>query len=129
MEAESNESNDSSESEVRFVVAHGVTVKGLEVIETPPNLGMLYTAVLKTLLKQIENGGSKWTHRRTPNSRWDLFLSEAQGQSIPWKKIGTPNVSKLGTFTDNIIFTKRGDHGRLASDGPTSTIGEFLEGL
>ena len=91
--------NDPNESIVRYVVAYGVTVQGCEIIETPPNLGMLFTAVLKTLLKQTETGGSQWIHRRTPNLRWDLFLSEAQGQNIPWKKIGGSQISILKLTT------------------------------
>ena len=32
---------------------------------------------------------ARWSHKRKLVGRkWDLVLSEAQGQSIPWTKIG-----------------------------------------
>lgn len=86
------------------VVAPGVKVtKDGAVIPTADSkLGMLYVAVLQHLIRPTKsssvngcNNGdkercvAKWTWKRTPGLRWHLLLSEAQGQSVPWKKLGS----------------------------------------
>jgi len=86
------------------VVAPGVKVSkdGTVTPSADSKLGMLYVAVLQQLIrpKRISSTSgcnnedkdrcvAKWTWKRTPGLRWHLFLSEAQGQSVPWKKLGS----------------------------------------
>ncbi len=104
-EAEKEEEEEEEEVVVLTVVAPGVRVSktGAVVPTAESKLGMLYVAVLKQLLEsnnssasRLKKGGKKvkvhWQHRRAlpmgARSTWDLLLSEAQGQSIPWKKLG-----------------------------------------
>jgi hypothetical protein len=90
--ADSKLGDDGDDFNEFIVVAPGVSVSaGGAVTPTPGSkLGMLFTAVLEALLAADARPGAKarWVHRSTPGLRWDLLLSEAQGQSIPWKKIG-----------------------------------------
>ena len=79
---------------VLTVVAPGVKVskEGAVMVLPGSNLGMLHTALLRHLLQPLAPASTsrplaKWQWRRTPGLKWNLMLSEAQGQSIPWKKM------------------------------------------
>ena len=75
------------------VVAPGVRVAADGTVRPTKDskLGMLYVALLQHLLKPPPPGAEKprykWAWKRAPGARFDLFLSEAQGQSVPWKKL------------------------------------------
>mmetsp|Transcript_29057 Transcript_29057/g.59436 ORF Transcript_29057/g.59436 Transcript_29057/m.59436 type:complete len:541 (+) Transcript_29057:54-1676(+) len=80
------------------VCATGVNIDSDGTVTATENgkLGMLYVAFLQALLKPSTAQGRantrracNWVHRRTPGLRWRLLLSEAQGQSINWKKMGS----------------------------------------
>ena len=95
--SEEGEKDENSEEElpVLSVIAPGVKVNPTTGEVTPTTgskLGMLYEAVLKRLLDPTSNLKGRWAHRRTipmgARTTWHLLLSEAQGQSIPWKKLG-----------------------------------------
>jgi len=78
---------------VLIVVAPGVKVSkaGAVTPTADSKLGMLHTALLEYLLNPTPGRGktvARWEWRKAPGLRWNLMLSEAQGQSIPWKKIG-----------------------------------------
>lgn len=65
------------------VVAPGAIISkdGLVKSTVDGKLGMLYIRVLQILQDR------QWVHKKSPGLRWNLFLSEAQGQSLPWKKM------------------------------------------
>ena len=94
-EAVASEEGEKEELPVLSVIAPGVKVNPATGEVTPTTgskLGMLYVAVLKRLLNPSSNLKVRWAHRRSipmgARTTWHLLLSEAQGQSIPWKKLG-----------------------------------------
>jgi hypothetical protein len=105
-EDEAANEDDAPDDRPEFVVvAPGVKVSadGTVTPTADSKLGMLYVAVLQRLLrpptaslatpgrdaKGRRRAGAKWTWKRTPGLCWHLWLSEAQGQSVPWTKLGS----------------------------------------